>query len=336
MPPSAGPSTVLFDAVRGHARQKERLLAVLEAGRVPHALLFSGPGGVGKKLMADALAQGLFCSAASGRPCGACPGCRKTAASNHPDLVRVSVDPETKSKTISLEQVRDLSESLSRTPGEGGCRVVIIDDADRMTGDAQSAFLKTLEEPMGPTFFMLITSDPGRLMPTILSRCQTLRFGALGQTDAEDILLEEEGVSPREAADYARLSQGSIEEAFLLRDGGYREVVDAAFGLALLSLERSPVAWPEIGTNRDELLLLADALIRIYRDVLLLSAAGETRRLFFADRAEELGRLAGAIGADRAQEVLEALCDARGRLLSYVNPRLVSAQLLFDLGLRLV
>jgi DNA polymerase-3 subunit delta' len=335
MPPSAESSTILFDSVRGHGRQKQQLLTVLESGRIPHALLFTGPSGVGKRQIALALAQGLFCSAASGRPCGGCSGCIKSAASNHPDLLIVDVDPETKSRQILLPQIQTLSEALSRTPGESGRHAVIIDHADRMSEDAQSAFLKTLEEPMGQTFFILITSDLSRLMPTILSRCQTLRFGALGQNDTEDILLKEDGLSPREATDYARLSQGSVEEAMLLRDGGYREIADAAFSLALLTLEKRPVAWPDLSSNRDELLLTADALVRIYRDVLLLGAARDTNRLFFTDRITELQRLAASIDPDRAQTILESICIARDRLLSYVSPRLVSAQLLLDLGLNL-
>lgn len=336
MPPSAGSSTVLFDAVRGHSRQKDRLRAAIELGRVPHAMIFVGPGGVGKHLTAVAVAQGLFCSSPSGRPCGTCSGCYKTAASLHPDLIVIGVDEETKSRTIVKEQIDELALTLSRTPGESGRRVVIIDPAERMTEVVQSAFLKTLEEPMGATFFILITSDANTLMPTILSRCQLIRFGALGLGDTEDILLKAaEDMSPREASEYARLSQGSVEEALFLRDGGYREIAENAFRTALLTLERHPVEWPETGSQRDELLLLIDALMRVYRDALLLSTANDTAHLFFPDRAEDLRRLCAARDADQLQGALDSIVTARGLLLSYVNPRLVITQLLLDLGLKL-
>lgn len=335
MPPSAGPSTVLFDAVLGHGRQKDRLRAALELGRVPHALLFTGPGGVGKRRMAVALAQGLFCTAESGRPCGSCSGCYKTAASLHPDLIRIEVDAESKSRQILIDQIQSLSETLSRTPGESGRRVVIIDPADRITPDAQSAFLKTLEEPMGETFFILIASEVNGLMSTILSRCQVIRFGPLGLADTEDILMKEDGISPREASEYARLSQGSVEEALFLRDGGYREIAESAFVIALLTLERHPVEWPETGTQREELLLLIDALTRVYRDALLLSAGCVTDRLFFPDRVEDLRRLCAGRDAERLQVMLESIVTARGLLLSFVSPRLVTAQLFLDLGLKL-
>lgn len=337
MPPSAKSSTVLFDAVRGHGRQKSELRAALEAGRLPHALLFVGPSGVGKRRVAAALAQALLCESKTDRPCGSCGGCTKAAADNHPAVIRIAADPESKSKEIVLKQITDLSELLSRTPGEGGLYAVLIDDADQMNVHAQNAFLKTLEEPMSPAYFVLVSADPNRLLPTIRSRCQIVRFGALSQGDTEDILMAEDDFSPREASDYARLSQGSVEEALLLKDGGYREVVEEAFGLVRLAQEKRPVEWPKVKTGRDETLLLTDALVRIYRDILLLAAAGDAARprLFFSDRADELQRLSRAIGSDRAEAVLDALLESRESLLSYVNPRLVSAQLLLNLGLKL-
>lgn len=339
MPPSAKSSTVLFDAVRGHGRAKEQLRAALDAGRLPHALLFVGPSGVGKRQVALALAQSLLCEAKSGRPCGACSGCVKVAGGIHPAVLSVAADPESKSKEIVLKQITDLSETLSRTPGEGGLYVVILDGADAMNLHAQNAFLKTLEEPMSPAHFVLVTSDPNRLLPTVRSRCQILRFGALGTTDTEDILMAaaDEGFSPREASDYARLSQGSVEEALFLKDGGYREVIDEAFKLTRLARERRTVEWPKMGTTRDELLLLVDALIRVHRDLLYLAAVPDvaSSRLFFADRAEDLAVWARALGAEQVQSILDSLAASRDRLLTYVNPRLIAARLLLDLGVRI-
>ncbi len=336
MPPSAKSSTVLFDAVRGHGRAKEQIRAALDAGRLPHALLFSGPSGVGKRQMALALAQALLCEATSGRPCGACTGCVKVAGGIHPAVLTVAADPESKSREIVLKQITALSETLSRTPGEGGLYVVVLDGADAMNLHAQNAFLKTLEEPMSPAHFVLVTSDPNRLLPTVRSRCQIVRFGALGATDTEDILMQED-FSPREASDYARLSQGSVEEALFLKDGGYREVIDEAFRLTRLARERRPVEWPKMGTTRDELLLLVDALIRVHRDLLVLAAVPDvpSSRLFFGDRAEDLAAWAKTLGAEQIQEILDTLAESRDRLLSYVNPRLIAAQLLVDLGLKL-
>lgn len=337
MPPSAGSSTVLFDAVRGHGAQKERLRAALETGRVPHALLFTGPSGVGKRRLALGLAQALLCEAKAGRPCGACSGCLKVAGGTHSSVLHITADPESRSKEIVLKQITDLGSAVSRTPGEGGLYVIVLDDADVMNLFAQNAFLKTLEEPMAPAHFILVSSDPNRLLPTIRSRCQIVRFGALGANDAEDILMAEDGFSPYEASEYARLSQGSIEEALLLKDGGYREIVDEAFALVRLSRERRVVEWPRVSASRDELLLLTDALIRIYRDFLILTATPDvpSHRLFFSARADDLASLARGFDPEQVSMTLEALIEARDRLLSYVNPRLVSAQLLLDLGLKL-
>lgn len=334
--PSAKSSTVLFDAVRGHGRQMQSLRAALEAGKLPHAMLFTGPSGVGKRRVAKALAQALVCTSQE-KPCGACVPCAKVAGDLHPDIYFIGVNPETKSKDILLDPIRDLCAALARKPSEGGLYSVIIDGAERMTENAQNAFLKALEEPMSPTYFFLIVSDITPLLPTIRSRCQIVRFGSLSATDTEDILMAEDDFSPREASDYARLSQGSVEEALLLRDGGYREVVEEAFTLVRLAREKRPVEWPKVSATRDELVLLADALIRIHRDILILAAAGASAQsqLFFHDRSEELQALARTLGPDQAEAILESLVSARDRLLTYVNPRLISAQLLLDLGLKL-
>lgn len=337
MPKSAKSSTVLFDAVRGHGRQIRQLRDAVEAGRLPHAMLFAGPSGVGKQLVAKAVAQMLLCVEKE-KPCGSCIGCTKVAGGLHPDVLSVGVGTETKSREILLDQIQELGVTLSRKPGEGGRTVVLMNEADHLNFHAQNAFLKSLEEPAGPTTFILIASDPNRLLPTIRSRCQMVRFGSLSAADTEDILIATDDFSPYEASEYARLSQGSVEEALLLKDGGYREVVQEAFFLVGLAREKSPVEWPKVATNRDELLLLVDALIRIHRDVLILAAAGDTARtrVFFTEQIDETAGSAQILGADRTAAILQSLAVARERLLSYVNPRLVSAQLLLDLGIRLL
>jgi DNA polymerase-3 subunit delta' len=336
MKPSAASSTILFDVIRGHSRQIAQLRAAAESGRLPHALLFAGPHGVGKRQIALALSQSIVCASADRRPCGTCAACVKMARGSHPDLLFVATDPELSTTgKILIEQVQDLCKQVSLKPGESTARPVIIEDADAMTGDAQNAFLKALEEPPGPTHFFLISADPDGLLPTIRSRCQVVNFGSLSFADTENILLTQDDFSPKEASDYARLSQGSVEEALQLKDGGYREVVDQAFALARLSRENRPLEWPVIGTKRDELLFLADALMRVYRDALVLLTTGQPARLFFADRAAELQTLTRGMSVDQAEDILEKIVEGRERLLSNISPRLVGARLLLDLGLKL-
>ncbi|MBF0425155.1 MAG: DNA polymerase III subunit delta' [Magnetococcales bacterium] len=168
------------DAIVGQEEGVARLSGLLTSGRLPHALLFSGPTGVGKATTARALVAALFCTRlgdASNHPgsgCGHCRPCLKIAGEQHPDWVQITLQPD---KTrIAVEQIRDLRAFLTLTPLEARLKVALIDDAALMNEAAANALLKTLEEPPPASSLILCTSRPGILPPTIRSRCQQIRF----------------------------------------------------------------------------------------------------------------------------------------------------------------
>ena len=184
-------------------------------GPAPHAVLLSGPAGVGKTTLALDLAAGLLCTAPdpTDRPCRACRGCRMVAHGGHPDLHRLG--PEGAGGQIVIggrdaksRGVRDLAEELAMMPMEGGARVAVIAAAHRMNEDAQAALLKTLEEPPARVTIILCADDEDRLLPTVRSRCARLRLGGVDARDVEAILLEH-GIADRPlAARLARISGG--------------------------------------------------------------------------------------------------------------------------------
>lgn len=177
-------------------------------GEVPHALLFTGPRGVGKSSTARLLAAALFCPA--GEPDG-CPSCVKAARGVHPDLHLV----EAEGNAIRIEQVRDLERELTMKPVEAGRRVAIIDEAQLMNQEAANTFLKTLEEPPPETHIVLVAEGRESLLPTVVSRCREVRFSALGRKDIEDFLVRREGLEAAEAERLARLSGGIFGRALL-------------------------------------------------------------------------------------------------------------------------
>lgn len=192
------------------------VLRALLGGRVPHALLFVGPPSVGKASLADDLAAALLCTGASGadRPCRACRGCRMVEHGNHPDLHRVAPDGAGFQIRIGGAQnpdpgtVRWLTGRLSLLASEGGHRVAIIRDAHRMNDDAQSALLKTLEEPPRDTTLIVCADDEERLLPTVRSRCARIRLGTVGSRDVERLLAGRQLADPPTAARLARLAAG--------------------------------------------------------------------------------------------------------------------------------
>jgi DNA polymerase-3 subunit delta' len=186
------------------------------ASRVPHALLLVGPGSVGKHTLALDLAAGLLCTGATGdaRPCRECRGCRLVEHGNHPDLHQLAPSGPGNQIRIGEDQhpepgtIRRLAVDLALLPVEGGERVAVIRDAQRMNDVAQSALLKTLEEPPPATTLVLCADDEELLLPTIRSRCARIRLGTVGARDVERLLADLELADAPTASRLARLSGG--------------------------------------------------------------------------------------------------------------------------------
>ena len=155
----------------------EQLHRSLQRGRLAHAYLFTGPRGSGKEAMARTLAKALNCSEAVGDSCDRCDSCRRVDEGVHPDVYWVR--PESKSRRIQIDQVREFMKSVNLCSSMGGVKVGTIVDADCMGEEASNAFLKTLEEPPAQTVIVLLTADPQRLLTTILSRCLRISFGPI-------------------------------------------------------------------------------------------------------------------------------------------------------------
>ncbi len=153
----------------------DSLNSSVEQGRLPHALLISGPSGIGKMRLAKALAQHLLCTAEMTKyACGSCKGCQLLAAGNHADITYL--EPEDIGKPIKIDPVRALCESLSKTPQQGGWKVAIITPAEVMNNNAANALLKNLEEPQPKTLLILVSHRPSLLSATIRSRCQKINM----------------------------------------------------------------------------------------------------------------------------------------------------------------
>ncbi len=165
---------IRWDQVVGQEHVKDVLKAALEAGRIGHAYLFSGPRGVGKTTTARLIAMTANCTGAAPKPCGECESCISVRAGSHPDVMEIDA-----ASNNSVDDVRDLRELVGLAAMRGGKKIYILDEAHMMSRAAFNALLKTLEEPPSHVIFILATTEPEKIIPTILSRCQHYRFRRL-------------------------------------------------------------------------------------------------------------------------------------------------------------
>ena len=174
----------------GHKTQWRFLKRAVQLGKLPHALLFYGPSKVGKKTLALEFAKFLNCQAKdfSQRPCQNCPICQAIERRCFPDLILISPQE----KEISIDEIRDLSWKMSLKPYSAPWKIAILDSAHSLGKAAQNCFLKTLEEPKEKGIFILVTEYPARLLPTILSRTQKIRFSQVAFLEIEDYLKRKE------------------------------------------------------------------------------------------------------------------------------------------------
>ncbi len=205
--------------IKGHHRIREQLAQSLERGRTSHAYLFSGREGVGKRLVALEFALAVL-EAKDQRDTD------RVLKAIHPDFREI--EPE--KSLITIEKIRGAQEWLSLAPMEGRRKVLLVNEAHTMNREAANAFLKSLEEPPSSSIIILVTSRANHLLPTILSRCQILRFVPLSHREVKEILIEK-GVDPSQAEEIAALAQGSAGKALDLALGKGRELLEYAQGL---------------------------------------------------------------------------------------------------------
>lgn len=322
---------ITFAAVLGHDRIKSLLQDALRRSRLPGALLFTGPEGVGKKTVALAAARALLCDSRSGDACDACPPCHRSAKGLHPDLFLLEPEGE-KVKSIKIERVRDLVREIGARPFEGPARAFIVDEAHLLTEQAQNALLKSLEEPPATSHVMLVTSAPQALLTTIRSRCQALRLGGLPASVVEAFLRDRQGLEAGEAHLRAALADGSLSTALSFEAGTYHELRDGLLSLLerlpkLGAMERMEAA--EGLADRDDIPETLTALRALLRDLAALRAGSPPGSLLNADVVPRLEALAVTSLGGRAAELAEAVGESREALRVNAN-RLLSMDVLID------
>ncbi|HEX6124734.1 MAG TPA: DNA polymerase III subunit delta' [Pyrinomonadaceae bacterium] len=296
----------------GNSEVKKALLSLYERRRIPNAMLFAGPDGVGKKQFALELARMFVClSPAVHGACGDCAACKRVGVfalptsdtkedykkvyfSEHPDVGMVIPFK----RNLLVDAIRDLEREAHFRPYEASARIFIVDNADKMNDAASNALLKTLEEPPATSHIILIAARADSLLPTIRSRTQIMRFAPVAYQEIERLLLADGHFSPDDAALAARVSDGSVARALDIVPASFRTQRSAMLGVlnaAAVRDRRSLLAAAEEmndAKNKEEFEAKLEILRGLIHDVWLLKNGGDPRDLLNFDLVAELQELA--------------------------------------------
>jgi DNA polymerase-3 subunit delta' len=321
-----------FRDVSGHRRMVGLLARAIARDSLTPSLILAGPEGVGKRLIAVAIAQMLNCARRDAQDaCGECHACVRIARGGHADVLIVEAG---ESGAIKIEQVRAAIDSAVYRPFEGRRRIAIIDGAEALTPQAQNALLKTLEEPLPASVFVLVTSTPDALLPTVRSRCAQLRFARLEIADVAAVLERSHRFSHADAMKAAAASDGSVSRALELQADEFeaaRAEAEDLLGVAgrdvRTRLEHAKgmlKGGPVPAIEREHLGARLQALASLLRDVGLLASGADAKLLANLDRRSQLEQLARTFGSDRASRVFAAITKAQYALDGNVSPKVVA------------
>lgn len=299
-------------------RAQKTLAAFVNGGRFPHALLLEGPEGSGRRTFAREIAAALFCRGEH-KPCGSCSQCRKVLEQNHPDVEYYGGDGSRRS--FHIDTIRKLRQNAWLLPGEAPCRVCVLCGAENMTDQAQNALLKILEEPPEHTVFILTAENRSMLLPTILSRVQTIRLEPLTPAEILPVLRERCPDQPGEKLEWAAETADTIGQALaLLADESLQKHAQLAQRMLELLCNGSEydllTAVEPVSRKREDLLEVCTQLRQLLTAELTRAASGGESR--FSTR--------------RITRMLEALDDLLPRVQQNGNTLLLSTLLALRLS----
>ncbi|MCX8011739.1 MAG: DNA polymerase III subunit delta' [Desulfobacterota bacterium] len=324
-----------FSQIRGHQKVLKLLYRIKETKKLAPAYIFSGPEGIGKRLIAVAFAKNLLCVEKNADSCGNCPACIQIEHGNHPDLLLL--EPE--KGTITIDQIRDLTRTLSWKSFSGGNKICIVDEADQMNDHAANALLKTLEEPAPGTVIILITARLYRLLPTIISRCQQIKFPPLSIPEtAELIRLKKKEVTSEDAFLMAYLTNGSPGKALSLDLDHLKRIRDEWIKQTkLLITKEKEDFWVEnehSHKEKKELELKLDLLLLWLRDLLQYKIYKNMELVLNKDKTEEISFQGDIFRFEELINFLFAIGNYKATLEYNINPQLTFEALIATLKSR--
>ena len=311
-----------FKDVIGHEQIIAHLSNSLKNNKVSHAYIFNGEDGTGKNMLAKLFAKALQCEAGYGDSCGMCRSCRQVDSGNQPDIRWVTHE---KPSSIGVDEIREqVNNDIAIKPYSSKYKIYIIDEAQKMTPQAQNALLKTIEEPPSYGVIMLLTDNAQQLLPTISSRCVTLNMKAIAQDKIQNYLMKTYEIPDYKAKICASYAQGNMGKAIKMATSSdfnelHEFVLRLVKGVDNLDVHEIMDVIRKLSEYKDEIYDIIDMMMVWYRDILMLKLTNDPNLLIYPEEYSALSRRASKASFEGLDTIIRALEKAKVRLRANVN-----------------
>lgn len=309
-----------FHDIIGHEQIKDHFQKAIANNKVSHAYILTGEAGMGRKSLANAFALTLLCEKGKSEPCMECHACKQVLSGNHPDLIYVSHE---KPGTIGVDDIREqINDTIMVRPYSSYYKIYIVDEAEKMTQQAQNALLKTIEEPPSYAVIILLTTNQEMFLPTILSRCVQLKLKPLKNFVVKGYLTDHLHVP--EADIYAAFARGNLGRAISLASSDdfkllRQEVLHLLKHIKEMDISELLDYIKKLKEENLDIYECLDFMQLWYRDVLLYKVTKDINLLVFKDEYAAINENSKLSGYDGLEKILDAIDKARIRLDANVN-----------------
>lgn len=312
-----------FNDIIGHERIIESLKNAINNDLVSHSYLFEGPKSIGKEKLAKVFAKTLLCHSQKDSPCNTCSSCLKFETGNHPDFYLERPEKD----SFKKEQIENIQKTIREIPLESNKKVYIIDQADKMTQQAQNSFLKTLEEPPVYAVIILLATNGYSLLPTISSRCQIVKFTSIEKQKIENALINKLKLSEEHARFIASFSNGIIGKAIELSESddfrNLRDDLIEKLDILINGDKLKAFTISEFFEKRKESIYeILDIMLLWYRDLIIYKETENTDILVNKDKIDLISDQCKKLSKYEILDIIDTVKKAKDDILSNVSYQL--------------
>ena len=323
-----------FEEILGNEMVKDHFKRAIENHKISHAYILTGEAGMGRKSIANAFAMTLLCEKGGSEPCMSCHSCKQVMSGNHPDLIYVTHE---KPGSIGVDDVREqINDTIMIRPYSSYYKIYIVDEAEKMTVQAQNALLKTIEEPPSYAVIILITTNQEAVLPTILSRCVQMTLKPLKDFTIKSYLTQNLHIPEKDADICAAFARGNLGKAIHLSSSDefrelFQKVMVLVKNVGTMDISMLLDCIREMKEQNFDIGEVLDLMQFWYRDVLMFKVTKDMNLLIFKNEYKMINETGEKVDYAGLEAILAAIDTARTRLNANVNMELAMELLLLTM-----